>query len=148
VRRRRMKFLRNSGYPSVGEAVHLLMDGNIRGVPLLMRADVERAYNIYGPHPEYVRGKLMKKTVGRVKADLTLRSESKTLSMYIDVMHVDSKKFMVSVADPLNLTLQLCVASESRQDLGMVLQGQLSVLRARGYVPTVVCTDHRAHLNL
>jgi hypothetical protein len=135
------EFLRKSGYPSVGEAVHLLTDGNVRGIPLLMRADVERAYNIYGMHPEYVRGKLTKKTVGRVKADPMLGSVSKTLSMYVDVMHVDSKKFMVSVADPLNLTLQSCVASESRQDLGMALQGQLSVLRTRGYVPTVVYTD-------
>ncbi len=135
------EFLRNSEYPSIGEAVHLLTDGNVRGVPLLMRADVERAYKIYGVHPEYVRGKLTKKTVGRVKADPTLRSVSKTLSMYVDVMHVDTKRFMVSVADPLNLTLQSCVASESRQDLGMALQGQLTVLRIRGYVPTVVYTD-------
>jgi hypothetical protein len=135
------EFLMNSGYPSVGEAVHLLTDGNVRGVPLLMRTDVVRAYKIYGLHPEYVRGKLTKKTVGSVKADPTLRSVSKTLSMYVDVMHVDTKKFMESVADPLNLTLQSCVASESRQDLGMVLQGQLTVLRTRGYVPTVVYTD-------
>jgi hypothetical protein len=61
--------------------------------------------------------------------------------MYVDVMHVDTKKFMVSVADPLNLMLQSCVASESRQDLGMALQGQLMVLHMRGYVPTVVYTD-------
>jgi hypothetical protein len=61
--------------------------------------------------------------------------------MYIDVMHVDTKKFMVSVADPLNLMLQSCVTSESRQDLGMALQGQLMVLHTRGYVPTVVYTD-------
>jgi hypothetical protein len=45
------EFLKNSGYPSVGEAA---TDDNVRGVPLLMRADVERAYKIYGLHPEYV----------------------------------------------------------------------------------------------
>ncbi len=86
------EFLRNSGYPSVGEATHLLTDGNVKGVPLLMRSDVERAYKIYGQHPEYVRGKLTKKTVGRVQVDQTLRSVSKTLKLYVDVMHVDAKK--------------------------------------------------------
>jgi hypothetical protein len=66
------QFLKNSGYPSIGEAVHLLTDGNVRGAPMLMRADLERAYRIYGQHPEYVRGKLTKKTVGRIQVDPTL----------------------------------------------------------------------------
>jgi hypothetical protein len=52
VRRAKLayEFVRNSGYPSLGEAVHLLTDGNIRNVPVLLPADVERAYQIYGPH--------------------------------------------------------------------------------------------------
>jgi hypothetical protein len=29
------QFLKNSGYPSIGEAVHLLTDGNVRGAPML-----------------------------------------------------------------------------------------------------------------
>jgi hypothetical protein len=106
-----------------------------------MRADVERAYKIYGQYPEYVRGKLTKKTVGRVQVDPTLRAVSKTLKVYVDVMHVDNKKFLVSVADPLNLTMQSQVQSESRQDLGMALQGQLVVLCNKGYVPTIVYSD-------
>lgn len=51
------KFILNSGYPSVGEAVHLLTDGNVRGLPMLMKADIEHAYKIYGQHPENIRGK-------------------------------------------------------------------------------------------
>jgi hypothetical protein len=108
---------------------------------MLMREDLERAYKIYGLHPEYIRGKLTKKTVGRILVDPTLRSVSKTLKIYVDVMHVDTKKFLVSVADPLNLTMQSLVHSESRQDLGMALQGQMVVLRNRGYVPTIVYSD-------
>jgi hypothetical protein len=135
------EFMKNSGYPSVGEAVHILTDGNVRGVPMLMREDLEHAYKIYGLHPEYIRGKLMKKTVGRIQVDPTLRSVSKTLKLYVDVMHVDTKKFLVSVADPLNLIMQSLVHSESRQDLGMALQEQMVVLRNRGYVPTIVYSD-------
>jgi len=68
-----MSLLRNSGYPSLGEAVHLLTYGNVRNVPVLLPADVERAYKIYGPHPECVRGQMVKKTVTRVPVDHTLR---------------------------------------------------------------------------
>jgi hypothetical protein len=133
--------LKNSGYPSIGEAVHLLTDGNIRGAPMLMQADLERAYRMYGLHPEYVRGKLTKKTVSRMQVDPTLRSTTKNLKLYADVMHIDTKKFLVSVANPLNLTLQSVIAGESRQELGMALQGQLAVLRSKGFIPSIVYVD-------
>jgi hypothetical protein len=48
------KPVRNSGYPSPNEALHLLTDGNIRGLPALTAADLERAFKVCGIHPEYV----------------------------------------------------------------------------------------------
>jgi hypothetical protein len=68
-----------AGYPSPKEVLHLVQDGNIRGMPSLSRADVERAYRIYGTHPEYVRGQLTSHKVGRVQVDLGLRSTQKKL---------------------------------------------------------------------
>jgi hypothetical protein len=56
-------------------------------------------------------------------------------------MHVDTKKFFVTVSDPLNLTLQCKVENESRMSLGMALQGQLALLRTRGFIPMIVYTD-------
>jgi hypothetical protein len=55
VRRAKLahELVRNSGYPSPSEVVHLLQDGNVRGIPATLgKADVERAYRIYGVHPE------------------------------------------------------------------------------------------------
>ncbi len=52
------ELLKNSGYTSQEEAVHLLQDGKIYGLPNLTREDIERAYEIYGVSPEYVRGKM------------------------------------------------------------------------------------------
>jgi hypothetical protein len=126
------EFLKNSGYPSLGEAVHLLMDGNVRGVPMLMREDLERAYKIYGEHPAYVRGKLTRKTVKHMPVDVALRSSTKDLKVYADVMHIDTQWFLVSVSDPLNLTMQTKIDSESRNELGLALQGQLLLLHTRG----------------
>jgi hypothetical protein len=61
--------------------------------------------------------------------------------MYVDVMHIDGHMFLVSVTDPLNLTLQTKVMSENKLELGMALQGHMAVLRSRGFEPSTVYTD-------
>jgi hypothetical protein len=144
VRRAKLvyKLVRNSGYPSPNEVIHLLQDGNVRGIPAtLSKSDVERAYRIYGTHPEYIRGNMTNQKVSRAQVDLGLRSTDKRLRMYVDVMHIDSHMFLVSVTDPLNLTLQTKVMSENKLELGMALQGHMAVLRSRGFEPSTVYTD-------
>jgi hypothetical protein len=121
--------------------MHLLMDGNIRGMPQLTVADLERAYKVYGVYPEYAGGQLMKKRVSRVQVDLGLRSTDKNLRLYADVMHLEGNMFLVMVADPLNLTMQCYVDNKGRIALGMALQGQLALLKSRGFVPRIVYTD-------
>jgi len=56
-------------------------------------------------------------------------------------MHIDTKKFLVSMTEPLNLTLQSEVENEGKLALGMALQGQSAVLRSKGYVPEIIYTD-------
>jgi hypothetical protein len=63
------------------------------------------------------------------------------LRIYADVMHVDREKFLVSVADPLNLTLQSIVENESRNALGLGLQSHLATLRSHDYEPRIVYVD-------
>ncbi len=98
--------VKNSGYPSVSEVVNLFTDKNVRGVPRLMRGDVERAYRIYGVHPAYVCRKLMKRTVGWVQINLSLCSVPKSIKLYMDVMYIDTKGIFGISTDPLNLTLK------------------------------------------
>jgi hypothetical protein len=143
VRRARLvhEFVCNTGYPSVGEAIHLLMDGNVRNLPKILPADVERAYRIYGVHPEYAKGQLVKRTVSRMPVDFTLRYTDKNLKLSMDVMHVDGQLFQVSVVDPLNLTLQSKVENESQTTLGLALQGHLAVLRSRDFNPQLVYVE-------
>ncbi len=134
-------FICNSGYSSIGEGVHILTDGNVRNIPEIRPADVERAYKIKGEHPEYVHGQLVRKTVSRTPVDHTLRHDDKNLKVYADVMHVDGEMFLVLVADPLNLTLQSKVENESRNMLSLGLQSHLVTFRSRGYEPRVVYID-------
>jgi len=79
--------------------------------------------------------------MSRSQVDLGLRSTDKNLRLYADVMHLEGRMFLVTVADPLNLTIQSYVENEGRMSLGMALQGQLSLLKSRGFEPRIVYTD-------
>jgi hypothetical protein len=46
------EFIKNSGYPSLPEARHLIIDGNVKNPPELTGADFDRAQTIYGINPE------------------------------------------------------------------------------------------------
>jgi hypothetical protein len=56
-------------------------------------------------------------------------------------MHVDGCRFLVTVCEPLQLILQGAVERESASALGIVLQGQLELLRSKGFNPVRVYTD-------
>jgi hypothetical protein len=100
------EFLKCSGYPSPDEAIHLFQDGNIFGLPDLPREDLIRAYDIYGIPVAYVRGKLTKKAISRAVIDPSTIMRDKTQTLHTDVMHLDGHKFLVTLVEPLQLTLQ------------------------------------------
>jgi hypothetical protein len=76
------------------EARHLILDGILQNIPNLAGADFERAVTIYGLYPEYVKGKLTKRVVPRVRIDPMLRLKDEEQKMYAGVMHVDGKSFL------------------------------------------------------
>jgi hypothetical protein len=135
------EFLKCSGYPSIGQATHLITDGNVQGMPMLIKDDLIRAYEVYGELPEYDQGKMTKRTVGRMKIDISHKSVDKSLRLSTDVMHIDGDMFLISATEPLNLTLQSHIENEGKLALGIGLQGQLAVLRSRGFLPETVYTD-------
>jgi hypothetical protein len=124
------EFIPNCGYPSPVEAQWLLKDSNVKGIPLLMGEEIERAYRISCQHPEYVKGKLVKKTVGQVPVDMMLQSVKKEQKLHTDVMSVDSMKFLVTVSNPLILRMQKWIRNAGRMEMGLALQGQLGLLRS------------------
>ncbi len=119
------------------EAQQLVKDGNIKRIL--------RAFKIYGQHSEYVKGKLVKKKVGQVPMDVKLRHVEKEQKLHTDVMSVDGMKFLVTVSDPLNLTIQTWIRNESKTEMGMALQGQLGLLWSQAFKPVVVYVDPTVH---
>jgi hypothetical protein len=135
------EFLKCSGYPSPEEAIHLLQDGNVFGLPNLSRQDIIRAYDIYGIPVAYVRGKTTRQAIARSVVDPEAIMKERAQVIFADVMHVDGFTFLISVVEPLQLTIQAPLEIETADHLGLAQQGHLSLLRARGFQPTIVYVD-------
>jgi hypothetical protein len=119
----------------------MLTDGNIYGVPNLTGADLQRAYEIYGIPVGYIHGKTVERPTAHIPVDPQITMREKHQELHTDVMHIDGAKFLISVAEPLQLTLQSHLENETADQLGLGLQGHFSVLRSRGFIQVVVHMD-------
>jgi hypothetical protein len=124
----------------------MLRDGNITNLPNLTSEDVRRANELFGNTPEFVRGRMTRKKVSRAVVDDGLVLEEKKLTLYTDVMHIDGQRFLVTVCDPLQLTLQVNVERELQNVLGPALQGQIDLLHSKGFSPRRVYVDPQSAL--
>jgi hypothetical protein len=105
----------------------MLQDSNLTNLPNLTGQDVRRAYDLFGNSSEYVRGRMTRKPVRRAIVDDDLKMDEKKQVLHCDVMHVDGQRFLVTVCEPLQLTVQVAVERESQAILGPALQGQLEL---------------------
>ncbi len=88
-------------------------------MPVLSAADVHRAYDLYGIHPEYVCWKMVKKKASRAVIYGNLILDEKKQMLYTDIMHIDGSKVFVTVCDPLQLMLHHKLEQEKQQVLGI-----------------------------
>jgi hypothetical protein len=135
------ELLKISGYPSLQEAIHLIQDGNIFHLPMLTAVDIKRAYDMFGEPVGAVRGKMTQKKVSRVVYDNDLIMDEKKQSLFSDIMHIDSCRFLVTICEALQLILQCALERETLSALGIALHGQLKLLCSRGFTPVRVHTD-------
>jgi hypothetical protein len=84
---------------------------------------------------------MTRQAIARAVIDPGAIMREKTKTLHTDVMHIDGHKFLVSLVEPLQLTTQLQLENETADQLGLALQGHLSILRARGFQPNVVYVD-------
>jgi hypothetical protein len=135
------EFIANCGYPSLREVLHLLNDGNIAGSLGFSDQDVHRAYDIYGPPRDAVRGKMTSRKLKRDTADPTMKEQRTDQVLYTDVMKVGGQSFLVTLAEPLLLTITSAIRNEESEHLGVAIEVQLSLLRSRGFNPIRIYVD-------
>ena len=139
--RRALELVRNAGFDSEQGAMNLVSDGNVTDVPLTAQ-DVRRAFDIYGKPYEAVRGKTTKRKSGRQYVDVGIKADQpKPQRLYTDIFSVRKQPFLITLSEPLGLTLVSPVASEKTDDLGLAFQEQVSLLRSHGFAPTVAYLD-------
>ncbi len=135
------EIIRNCGYPSQAEAIHLVQDGNFAHMPMVTAEDVKRAYELYGEPVGSARGKMVKQKQVRAIYDDDLIMDEKKQVLHADIMHLDGQHFLVTVCEPLQLVMQCPIERETALVLGNTLQDQIELLRSRGFTPIRVHTD-------
>jgi hypothetical protein len=110
-------------------------------MPSITSDDIRRAFDIFGEPVGSVRGKMTGRPVNRAIYDDNVLADEKKQVLDSDVMHIDHKRFLITVSVPLHLTMQCPVERETANTLGVALQSQLELLRSRGFVPVRVHTD-------
>ena len=135
------EFVKNAGFPSEGEAVNLVRDGNVENVPVSVE-DIRAFYDIYGVPVATIRGKMTKKKcAAREEIDLNAKEERKIQVLTTDVMSINGELFLISIASPLELTMSTHLTSQSKPRLGEGLQAHINLLRSFGFDARMVVVD-------
>ena len=141
-------FIKVAGYPTLKEAIHLVEDGNLLNCRVTA-SDVRKAFEVdtvNGITPAMAKGKTVNGRPPRLHTDDSIKSEEVKQQLYSDVMHVDDMKFLITVAEPLHLTLTTPVERETTHVLGEALQEHIDTLREKGFDPVRVHCDPQAAL--
>jgi hypothetical protein len=142
------KFIQVAGYPTLKEAVHLVEDGNLVDCRVSAR-DIRKAFEVdtvNGITPAMAKGKTVNGRPPRLPTDDSIKSDEVIQELCTDVMHAEDQKFLVSVVEPLHLTLCTHITRESTHVLGTALQEHLDLLREKGFNPVRVHCDPQAAL--
>ena len=139
--RKAYKFVENAGYPPLEEATRLITGGNVTGITFT-KQDLQRSYDIYGPHLAAVRGRHTKLKVSSHMEEYSrvFRKEVEQ-SLHCDVLYIGGQAYLISVAKPLGLSLVSKIASKTATCLGTNLQDHVDMMREKGYV------IHEAHVD-
>ena len=141
-------FIKAAGYPTLKEAVRLVQDGNLLECRVTA-SDIRLAFEVdteSGVYPSMAKGKAVNGHPPRLPTDDSIKMDKPMQQLYTDVMHVMEKKFLITVAEPLHITLCTPVDRETTHELGTALQEHLDTLREKGFNPIRVHCDPQASL--
>lgn len=93
---------------------------------------------MYGTPVGYIHGKTVHRPTARMPIDPLAVMREKHQELHTHVMNLDGNNYLVSVVEPLQLTIQAHLENETSDQLGLGLQGHLNILQARGFIPMIV----------
>ena len=136
------EFIRNAGFPSEQAAINVVRSGNINNIPFEV-SDIKNYFEIYGVPVPAIRGKmtLSKQSDHKDTFDIGIKEQITVQELTSDVMYAAGKKFLISLASPLQLTICLPVKTLGKKTLGSALQSHLELLRMFSFDARVVFVD-------
>ncbi len=139
------QFIKAAGYPPLKEAVHMAEDGNIVNSRVTGQ-DIRKAFETdtaegTGVYPAMAKGKTVRRHTSRMSTDDNIKMQEVRQELHSDVMHVMSQKYLVSVVEPLHITLVTFVERETALCLGRALQDHMDAIREKGFNPVRVHGD-------
>jgi len=103
---------------------------------------VRRFKTIYGRQVEAICGKTTEtQAKTRIVRDEGAKMQVTNQDLTMEVMHVASEKFLISICMPLGLLLVCYLQSQSAQELGQGVQKYLNTLRSRGFDGKKILVD-------
>ena len=131
----------NAGFSSEKDALSLVNDGNLTGVPVTTR-DMKRAFEIYGKSAPGMRGRRTAHMASTQKVDKDLKSPHGELQvMYGDVAYFREKPYVMCLSEPLGLVTVTKVVNTKAPTLGAAVHSHISTIQSRGFLPTVLHLD-------
>ena len=103
--------------------------------------DVSRAFRIYGPSLEMVRGGTVKAKRAKAVTPVRDTTVSSELSMQIDIMFTSGVAFLIGITKPVGLLMCSWIKSRSTADVKEALDSQRSKLSSEGFKLTEISSD-------
>jgi hypothetical protein len=107
-------------------------------------ADVYRAARILGPDLQVVKGKATKRKLKPIRPEPTLKLALTEQTLYSDIMHVLKIPFLISVSQPLGLTLATHLPNKGTASLIGGFKQQFAAMAGQGFKVKSVAFDEES----
>jgi hypothetical protein len=132
----------NAGFSSEKEALGLVNDGNLTGVPITAK-DVKRSFAIYGKTTSGVRGRRTSHKAPMTHVDPDLKAaHGEFQTMYGDVIYFrDKKPFLMCLTKPLHLITLTQLPNNKMKEVGAAIHKHVATIQSKGFQPTTLYLD-------
>jgi hypothetical protein len=128
------------GYPAERELTRMIHSGGLYNSPVTAE-DVHRATHIYGKDIAALKGKSVQQKPLIIKVEYIAKMVKQHQTMHADLMFIDNLPFVVSVLEPLGLTITSPLASKSEAVLTQEMFNHLNVTKSQQFIVSTIRFD-------
>ena len=135
-----MQFVKCMGHPTVQHCIDMVE----RMVnPPVNKADIRRAFDIYGPSLASVRGRTTKTTTTKAEEVDPIETPVQTDQVAeVDLMFIRKEAFLLCILSPLEFSFVIPLESKKIPEVRNALEGIIAAARARGFTISKLRVDN------